>query len=465
MKLFLMNLILIFANFFNANSEPIYFSYSTQSYFNNDSTSLVELNFQFSETGLKYINYGSDKIATLVIQFEINDFNGKNILKEIWSNKNTFIEKPEPDFLCGVKIFTVKPGSYNAMIKYIDSNNIRNSDSANFKLNVRDYSNKKINISDIQIANEISPTSNADNIFYKNGFLVIPNIESYISTPFLVLNSYCEIYNANQSSTYEYSLVYSLADSTGKVFYKKESKNIRPKESGITEVNSLQMEEVPSGKYFLIINVFNGLIGSATDSVRVIKPYFVFNPVKDSIIKNERKKIEKIQSVIQEINPLFVGKTEKELDLDFKKIKYIASKSEIQIWNNISGREPKEKYLTNFWAKRDQSPETPENEDMRIYYKHLSECKLYSCAFYQEGWESDRGKIFLTYGKPDNIERHYSELEHRPYEIWTYLNNNWQFIFVDRSQTGTFPLKHSTHPNEIKNENWFEREVNINTKN
>ena len=67
-----------------------------------------------------------------------------------------------------------------------------------------------------------------------------------------------------------------------------------------------------------------------------------------------------------------------------------------------------------------------------------------------------RGRVVIMYGTPDDIERHPSETETRPYEIWSY--NNIQggviFVFVQRNTAGDYELVHSTHRNELHDENW-----------
>jgi len=74
----------------------------------------------------------------------------------------------------------------------------------------------------------------------------------------------------------------------------------------------------------------------------------------------------------------------------------------------------------------------------------------------REGYRTDRGRVYIMYGPPDDNERHPNESDMRPYEIWSYHNiqGGVIFVFVQRSSTSEYELVHSTHRNELHDENW-----------
>jgi hypothetical protein len=75
----------------------------------------------------------------------------------------------------------------------------------------------------------------------------------------------------------------------------------------------------------------------------------------------------------------------------------------------------------------------------------------------REGYRSDRGRVHIMYGVPDDVERHPNETDMRPYEVWSYhaIQGGVVFVFVQRSTGGDYELLHSTHRNELHNENWM----------
>jgi hypothetical protein len=79
--------------------------------------------------------------------------------------------------------------------------------------------------------------------------------------------------------------------------------------------------------------------------------------------------------------------------------------------------------------------------------------------YFKEGWQTDRGRVLLMYGRPDEIERNPSVLDVNPYEIWYYysLEGGCEFVFGDLSGHGEYELLHSTYRNEIQDINWRSR--------
>ena len=97
----------------------------------------------------------------------------------------------------------------------------------------------------------------------------------------------------------------------------------------------------------------------------------------------------------------------------------------------------------------------PENPTRDHYYERIKfASNMYGSAMYPRGWDSDRGRVLLQFGKPDGIDRHPNEHNRKPYEIWHYSSLGYSFVFVDRTQTGTYQLVHSTAPNEISEPDW-----------
>ncbi|MDZ7765279.1 MAG: GWxTD domain-containing protein [Melioribacteraceae bacterium] len=75
------------------------------------------------------------------------------------------------------------------------------------------------------------------------------------------------------------------------------------------------------------------------------------------------------------------------------------------------------------------------------------------------GYKSDMGRIYLSYGDPDRIERFPNESNLKPYEIWHYDNieGGVLFIFGDLSGFSEYELLHSTKRGEMYDENWRRR--------
>lgn len=121
-----------------------------------------------------------------------------------------------------------------------------------------------------------------------------------------------------------------------------------------------------------------------------------------------------------------------------RQVKYIATAEENRRLRGASVLD-REQLFREFWKRRDPTPETPRNELMEEYYFRV-EYSNEKYSTHRPGWETDRGRIFIMYGEPSDIERHPFESGSRPYEIWYYHNLNRRFVFVDYTGFGDYTL-------------------------
>ncbi len=96
--------------------------------------------------------------------------------------------------------------------------------------------------------------------------------------------------------------------------------------------------------------------------------------------------------------------------------------------------------LKNYWKIYDSDTNTVFNEVMNEFYSRIDYVnEHYSTITVSQGIKTDRGKIYLKFGKPDSVERSYSK-ENEILEIWNYNKLNHQFVFSDKSGLGNFTL-------------------------
>jgi len=100
----------------------------------------------------------------------------------------------------------------------------------------------------------------------------------------------------------------------------------------------------------------------------------------------------------------------------------------------------KEEYFTSFWKKRDPTPDTERNELMEEYYRRVDYANRYFTSGFREGWDNDRGMVYIILGAPDDIERHPYESNEKPYEIWYFYQSALKLIFVDFNSVGDYEL-------------------------
>ena len=136
----------------------------------------------------------------------------------------------------------------------------------------------------------------------------------------------------------------------------------------------------------------------------------------------------------------FVPGTEKDLDLAIKQLRYIAKEDSIKYYLKKGSYEEKKAFFQRFWESKDPNPDTEANELMEEYYRRINYANGQFSSSGLGGWITDRGRIFIKFGQPDDVERHPFEANSYPYEIWRYYSLQKNFLFIDRTGFGDYDL-------------------------
>ncbi|HKY03243.1 MAG TPA: GWxTD domain-containing protein [Blastocatellia bacterium] len=164
---------------------------------------------------------------------------------------------------------------------------------------------------------------------------------------------------------------------------------------------------------------------------------------------NEKKRREELKSVYK-----------KWLDED---VSYIITDEERRAFKSLKTDEERDQFIEQFWLRRDPDPDTPENEYKEQYYERIQYAnERFSSGV--PGWRTDRGRIYVMYGKPDQIESHptggtYNRPSYEgggttttyPFETWWYryiegIGSDIEIEFVDPTGSGEYRIARS--PNE-----------------
>jgi GWxTD domain-containing protein len=158
----------------------------------------------------------------------------------------------------------------------------------------------------------------------------------------------------------------------------------------------------------------------------------------------------------------------KELETPWKKwlnedVSYIITDEERKSFKQMNTDEERESFVESFWLRRDPTPDTIENEYKEEHYRRIA----YANEHYPSGipgWKTDRGRIYITYGPPDEIDSHPSggsyhrpdaegggDTSTYPFEDWRYryiegIGNDINIEFVDTTMSGEYHM--SMDPSE-----------------
>ena len=144
-------------------------------------------------------------------------------------------------------------------------------------------------------------------------------------------------------------------------------------------------------------------------------------------------------------------------------VKWIITPEEEKAFRALSNHEEREQFIEQFWLRRDPTPDTPENEFKEEHYRRIAYANEHFSNGVQ-GMNTDRGHIYIVFGKPDNIETHPmggpyyrpmneggGETQTYPFEVWNYryiegIGQNIDIEFVDQCMCGDY--KYSLDPND-----------------
>ena len=120
-------------------------------------------------------------------------------------------------------------------------------------------------------------------------------------------------------------------------------------------------------------------------------------------------------------------------------LRYIATPEEGNEIGKLRDEEARKAYWDAFWKRRDPTPDTPENEARDAFYQRVQYANQHFSTG-GPGWKSDMGRIYILFGRPDEVVRNPFNFDRPPEEIWYYYREHRTFVFVDHDGFGRYEL-------------------------
>ncbi len=355
-----------------------------------------------------------------------------------------------PSDFIDLRRFVLAPGTYTVKVELVDQLNAKNMYQQELAVQIKEQS-EELSVSKILLLASVKPSQDTENPFYKYGNVVEPAAFGFFHESMDKLLVFSEIYKSNAVFDQDYAVKLTLLNNdegeSKEVLTKY--KRFKPSEKEVL-IDGFLIADVPSGNYSLKLDLVNAQQESKYSQ---IVSFQRSNPSKDRDI---------LLSSNVDLEGSFINKlTPEELEYNLKALAPRLNQMEITTINilleeeNVKGQRF---YLYNYWSAFD--PITTE-ETFNTYNKIA---KAVDRMFYNtvgRGFETDRGYIFLKYGKPQNVISVENEPSAPPYEIWFYdqldLTGevNVRFLFYNPSLGGNdFSLLHSTSRYEKRNPRW-----------
>jgi GWxTD domain-containing protein len=408
----------------------------------------VEINLEIASSSIFFVKTDSTHVQGAV-EVLIIFKQGERV-----ANYETFqLNSPiltSPMHLLDVKRFAIENGDYEVELVFIDVNKRTNKSEIIFPLKVEIQ--PKPYLSELQLLRSFKPDESA-HPFTKNGYYLEPLPFRYYNKSAERIAFYAEMYNTDLFAKEPYLVRYFVEELAGNGYTRLAAVGSqRKKPSSIDAMlGQMAINELPSGSYRLTLELRDNQ--NAVICTRSLE-FQRSNPPAEPFIAG------KITD--EDLSKQFVEKlTEEELVYALRAIRPVTPQTQTEALQNVLAHgDPKQMryFLFNHFVNLNNlQPEA-------IYTRYMEVAravdKLYNSGF-GYGFETDRGLIFMKYGKPDDMVKVTDDPSAPPYEIWLYYNypatkqTNVKFLFYNQTLSpGDFALLHSNARNERNNPRW-----------
>lgn len=390
----------------------------------------VEISLKLSTDGL--VASPTPEGERVAISFAVNvlDSSGVLLLSDRWER----ILAPPPDsaghdvYFLDSSTLEIPPGTYVLSVVATDRAGDRTYEVSR-KVAIPAYAAPGLMASDLLLSNT-PPRKEEGKQFVRRGFRVIPSPDRSFGAASPILYVYQEIYNLAPRSLAadSFNLAYSIVDRAGREVRRFDAGSTRGEGTEALRVSGLSLAGIPPGQYDIEARVADPVTGLHTTVRREFQVAAAPSTGAELMTSDQ---VAKARDVLT----------------------YLLSSRERALFESLD--EPgKENFVRRFYAQRDPDPGivgNPYLEEMIRRYDYANE-------FYTghtPGWKTDRGRVYITYGPPKEIERHISNPGTKDHEVWTYaIEGQGMFVFVDERGYGDFRLVHSTVRGEIEDAQW-----------
>jgi GWxTD domain-containing protein len=369
----------------------------------------LEVYYKIFNDGLNYVKKGDKFVANYEVNIIIvgdkdKQVTGKSIEKSY--ALDTYDQtRSETGFLINQVALPLPPGQFNLVAKLIDHNS---NDVSTIESKINSYHfTRAADISDIEFILEQTAADQPQ--FVKGGFTVLPTVERSLDGELQKLGVFAEVCAGDYVGK---TLQLKYRIDNNRQGARLDTTLSIPIDGPIVRVRQfLPVGELPPEEYNLSLSLLLDGKSLAERATRFLIKWSVA-----SLIKND------FQYAVDQLKYVITKEEKKELMQTPDSLRMQA--------------------FENFWKKHDPSPGSSVNELREEYYRRIRYANQYYSTVNREGWETDRGMIYIKYGEPDQIERHPFELDSKPYQLWYYYGQRRTFAFIDTRGDGDYQLQY-----------------------
>jgi GWxTD domain-containing protein len=303
-----------------------------------------------------------------------------------------------------------------------------------------------VSTSDIELIQSFTK-STATQPHSKLGYDILPLVTNGTYVDADSLQFYMEVYHVDRETEGQYFAHVYLSQANSAEKSAAVQKTLRHKAAPLDIISlGLDISKLPSQTYDLNVDLYNH---------------------QNKVISNSTKKIFLVNSSVQPSDLAaadgayeeYFNLNEEQLDYYIHTLYYISTSTERAFAKSLETFDEKKNYFLNYWNKRRTAATDSPTKPWHAYKSRVEYANQKFKAAHQEGWRTDRGRVMLTYGPPNDVELFPSSNTRYPYQIWRYNKIKTQanriFVFFDPNMaTGDYVLIHSDLNGEYNNPRW-----------
>ncbi len=430
--------------FISAQENKIKAYLDTKEFYAPNVGNYLEIYLQFVGPSVKYASSNDGLQARVSLSFEVLK-NDSVIKADAYILESPIIKDSIINDFYEVKRFVLEPGDYDLRIELTDLNNTKSKTGGKQRIKIEDFTTQP-SVSDIEVA-EYAYESDLENNFVKSGYHIIPLIANFYPSDLTKIPSYFEIYNSDKIGDSIVGIIQKIINDETDIELEDFATFTRAKPAPVIPFfKKTDISKLPTGNY----------------RIEVILTDRKLNPIAKNSYSFQRSNDLEIEFNPETIvfDPAFQNTiTEDSVFYYLESLIPIAKPAEIK--NIISTFKTKDKqksrkHIQAFWIQ------TSGKDSYNAWIKYKIQVQQAERMFhtnYQQGFETDRGRVYLKYGAPNNIISKETSPSEYPYEIWTYNKigkfSNRRFIFYNPDLVNNaYRLLHSDMLGELKNPAW-----------
>ncbi len=375
----------------------------------------LEVYYQIYNAGLHFFRQENHYVADYEISVNVYGKDDRLVDSDMRTKRvkvdNDNKAKSEYDYRTNQVNFELDPDKYEIKLILSDPNSDQFVEQK-FKVKLKYMNDGSARVSDIQLVQAAENIGEEPTKFDKGDFTLIPSVShKYGTSDALKLLYYFEIYQGKSDQDSVLVETKLRHDTKGMVY--RDSLTSKIEDGVLRQFREISMDKLRPGDFRLTIT----LKGKRDKKMDSQTKYFELVWSEKSLLSYDYK------SVIRQLG-------------------LISQPSELEALKEQEDYEGKLLAFNQFWLTRDPTPGTAENETKDEFYRRVHVANQNFSYLRTSGWKTDRGRVYITYGEPDQIEDYPFSLDRLPYQEWHYYRDARyrKFVFIDETGDGDFRL-------------------------